>query len=67
MKFDENERLRIEKADELVRKEKELSKCYITEDKIDQAIRDAIEHTVDHNFAIDLNGNIYSGRTTVPK
>lgn len=65
--FEENERKRILRADELIRREKELSKSYVTEDKLDQAILEAIDSPpVDYNFAIDLKGNIYQGRITSP-
>lgn len=40
----------------------ELSKTFITKEKLDEAIEFALSNPVDYNFALDLNGNMYSGR-----
>ncbi|XP_037934439.1 probable 28S ribosomal protein S26, mitochondrial [Teleopsis dalmanni] len=57
---------RLERAEEIVRKEKENAKTFITLEKLDEAIEHALANPVDYNFSIDLNSNIYRGRTTVP-
>ncbi|CAD7005751.1 unnamed protein product [Ceratitis capitata] len=57
---------RLERADEVVRREIELSKSFITRDKLDTAIEQALANPVDYNFSLDLKGNIYRGRNTVP-
>lgn len=54
-----------QRTDELVRKETEASKTYIIPEKLDAAIDYALTHPVDHNYAIDLKGNIYPGRSGV--
>ncbi|PSN50038.1 putative 28S ribosomal protein S26 [Blattella germanica] len=55
-----------ERIEQLVREEKERSKFYITPENIDKAIDEALGSIVDHNFAIDTDGNIFRGRTTKP-
>lgn len=35
---------------------------FITPDNLDAAIEAAVNSTVDYNFAIDNDGNIYGGR-----
>lgn len=55
----------LEKIEEIVRLEKERSKTYITAEKLDAAIEFALANPVDFNFAIDLKGNIYKGRTNL--
>lgn len=44
----------------------ERSKSYITKENLDAAIDHALANPVDHNFAIDLQGNIYRGRDAGP-
>lgn len=63
-KAEEEERLA--KIEAIVRREKELAKTYITRENLDEAINHALANPVDHNFSIDLKGNIYRGRDTVP-
>jgi small subunit ribosomal protein S26 len=57
---------RVESIEERVRLEKERSKTFITEQNIDAAIEHALANPVDYNFAIDLQGQLYHGRTTTP-
>nr|CAD7567547.1 unnamed protein product [Timema californicum] len=57
---------RAQKADEIVRKEKINSKTFITAENIDKAIEDALATETDHNYAIDLEGNVYRGRYSKP-
>lgn len=62
----EREEERMERIEEIVRKEKEAAKSFITRENIDAAIETALANPVDYNFSIDLRGNMYHGRTTVP-
>ncbi|KOC63633.1 putative 28S ribosomal protein S26, mitochondrial [Habropoda laboriosa] len=48
-----------ERVDAEIRKAKEEAPTFITRDTIDEAIRNALENVVNHNVAIDSNGNIY--------
>lgn len=57
---------RMEQIEELVRREKELAKTFITRENLETAIEQALANPVDYNFSIDLKGNIYRGRTTLP-
>ncbi|XP_017491872.1 PREDICTED: probable 28S ribosomal protein S26, mitochondrial isoform X2 [Rhagoletis zephyria] len=57
---------RLERAEEIVRREKELAKTYVTRENLDTAIEQALANPVDYNFSLDLKGNIYRGRTTLP-
>ncbi|XP_023170641.2 probable 28S ribosomal protein S26, mitochondrial [Drosophila hydei] len=57
---------RRERADERVRFEIEQSKSFITRENLDAAIETALANPVDHNFAIDLAGNMIKGRSTQP-
>ncbi|XP_075223113.1 mitochondrial ribosomal protein S26 [Lycorma delicatula] len=47
--------------DTLVRSEKEYSKKYITRKNIDEVLEKVLSETIDYNFCIDLDGNIYRG------
>ncbi|XP_065359745.1 small ribosomal subunit protein mS26 [Calliphora vicina] len=62
----EREEERMEKIEALVKKEKELSKTFITRENLEVAIEQALANPVDYNFAIDMRGNIYRGRTNTP-
>ncbi|XP_039300381.1 probable 28S ribosomal protein S26, mitochondrial [Nilaparvata lugens] len=65
----ERERARMEKIrgiEVAVRREKELSKTFITRENIDEAIEKALNERVDFNFCIDLKGNIYKGLRARP-
>lgn len=42
----------------------ERSKTYILKENLDQAIEFALANPVDYNYAIDLQENIYTGRTS---
>lgn len=64
--FEERQKEWLEKAEQLVREEKERAKFYITADNIDEAIEEALASPVDHNYAIDLEGHIYRGCKTKP-
>uniref|UniRef100_A0A1A9X0Z4 Small ribosomal subunit protein mS26 n=1 Tax=Glossina brevipalpis TaxID=37001 RepID=A0A1A9X0Z4_9MUSC len=56
----------MQRIESLVRKEKELSKTFITREKLDEAIEYALANPVDYNFALDIQGNMYRGRTNIP-
>lgn len=60
----ERERAAFEAAEEIVRREKALSKTYILKENLDAAIELALANPVDYNFAIDLQGNVLNGRRT---
>ncbi|XP_018563226.1 probable 28S ribosomal protein S26, mitochondrial [Anoplophora glabripennis] len=47
---------KLQLIEEIVRKEKEKSKSYITSENIDTAIEQALANPVDYNFAVNLNG-----------
>ncbi|EDW70690.1 small ribosomal subunit protein mS26 [Drosophila virilis] len=53
-----------ERADQRIRHEIEQSKTFITRDNLDAAIETALANPVDHNYALDLEGNMLRGRTT---
>ncbi|XP_037721525.1 probable 28S ribosomal protein S26, mitochondrial [Drosophila subpulchrella] len=55
---------RKEQANQRVLLEIERSKTYITRENLDAAIETALANPVDHNYAIDLAGNLYQGRST---
>ncbi|KAF4531457.1 hypothetical protein B566_EDAN004228 [Ephemera danica] len=62
-----HEALQAEKAaivEQMVEAEKELGGTYITAERLDAAIEEAIANPVDYNFCIDLEGNITYGRDT---
>ncbi|GBP11683.1 Probable 28S ribosomal protein S26, mitochondrial [Eumeta japonica] len=53
-------RRRLEHAASLIKKEKELSKTFITADNLDAAIEHAMANPISYNFAIDLQGQHYT-------
>ncbi|KAH8332974.1 hypothetical protein KR074_004786 [Drosophila pseudoananassae] len=55
---------RREQANLRVLREIESSKTFITRENLDVAIETALANPVDHNFAIDLAGNLYRGRNS---
>lgn len=50
------------KIDEEIKKAKEEAQTFITSKNIDEAILNALENIVDHNMAIDRNGNFYEDK-----
>ena len=42
-------------------------KTFIKREDLQRVIETAIENPSDYNFAIDVDGNIYPGRDTLPK
>lgn len=55
------EEMIMKKAAENIKKAQEMIPNLITNSNIDEAIEEALRNVVDHNFAIDLNGNRYVG------
>lgn len=43
----------------------ERSKTFILKENLDEAIEYALAHPVDYNFAINMNDEILSGRTSI--
>lgn len=65
---EEQFKLKMEKIEELVRKEKEKSKSFILDlETLDAAIDHALDNPVEYNFAIDLMGNKIYGRESTPQ
>ncbi|XP_022168143.1 probable 28S ribosomal protein S26, mitochondrial [Myzus persicae] len=58
---EENKKKKLAAVEEIIRLEKEKSKTYITAENIDEAIEKALDHVVDHKYALDLAGNILKG------
>ncbi|XP_057662804.1 probable 28S ribosomal protein S26, mitochondrial [Diorhabda carinulata] len=52
-------------VEEIVRREKEASKHFITPQNIDEAIERALATPVDYNFAVNLEGEKILGRDTL--
>ncbi|XP_033344119.1 probable 28S ribosomal protein S26, mitochondrial isoform X1 [Bombus vosnesenskii] len=50
------------KIDEEIKKAKEEAQTFITSKNIDEAILNALENIIDHNIAIDRNGNFYKDK-----
>lgn len=55
-----------ENIEEIVRKEKEQSKTFITAENIDAAIEQALANPVDYNFALISSGEKILGRDNIP-
>lgn len=66
MEHEEQQKQLFEQAEAFVRQEKERSRTFITLDNIDEAIERALANPIDYNFAIDVEGNRYIGRTAHP-
>lgn len=66
MEHEEQQKQLFEQAEAFVRQEKESSRTFITVDNIDEAIERALANPIDYNFAIDVEGNRYIGRTARP-
>lgn len=64
---EERDRRYLAKIEEQVRRVKEESVTFITEKNIDQAIEDALDNPVDHNWAIDENGIVHRGKYVQPE
>lgn len=57
---EERDKQREKRIEEHVKKLKEEALTFITAANIDQAIEEALVNVVNHDFAIDLKGNVYT-------
>ncbi|XP_004925783.1 small ribosomal subunit protein mS26 [Bombyx mori] len=62
---DKELQIKIKKASEKIREQKELSKTFITPENLDEAIDLAIANPTDYNYAIDMKGMKFEGRDTI--
>ena len=65
--FDIQEAEKLEAVEALVEKEREQIDNRIKQEDIVKAIETALANPVDFEYAIDLQGNIFRGRTTKSK
>lgn len=66
IKHEQQEKEYLEEVEDIISKEKERAKYYITPENIDEAIEKALDNEVDYNFSLDVDGTIYHGRFTKP-
>lgn len=62
IKKEERDRKRSQEAIEHIKKLKQVASTFITKENLDEAIKEALENTANYEYAIDLNGNIYTGK-----
>ncbi len=55
---------KIARTEELIRAETEAMENRIKQEDFERAVEIALDNPIDHEFAIDLQGNIYRGRET---
>ena len=61
----EQQRLKkVEEANRVIEAETQAIENRIREEDLDRVIEAALQNPIDHEFAIDLQGNIYRGRYT---
>lgn len=65
--YHEEQSKKLEQIEDIVQREIEASKSFITVETLDAAIEHALANPVDYNFAIDLEGNRIHGRETNPE
>ena len=65
--FEDREEERLAKVDQIVEKHQSEMERRIEPDQLEKAIEIALANPVDYEFAIDLDGNIYRGRSTKSK
>ena len=65
--FDRSEMERLARVDNIVEKHKSEMENRIEPEDLEKAIEIALANPVDYEFAIDLDGNIYRGRSTKSK
>ena len=65
--YEEREAVRLEKVEKYVDQEIEEMDSKINQDDLVKAIETAIANPVDYEYAIDLQGNIFRGRSTKSK
>ena len=65
LKVAEQQRLKkVEEANRVIEAETQAIENRIREEDLDRVIEAALQNPIDHEFAIDLQGNIYRGRYT---
>ena len=65
--FEEREEERLARVDKIVEKHQSEMERRIEPEQLEKAIETALANPVDYEFAIDLEGNIFRGRTTKSK
>merc|ERR1712050_117703 len=65
--FENREQERLVRVDKIVEKHKSEMERRIEPEELEKAIETALANPVDYEFAIDLEGNIFRGRTTKSK
>ena len=65
--FEDREQERLVRVDQIVEKHQSEMERRIEPDQLEKAIEIALANPVDYEFAIDLEGNIFRGRTTKSK
>ena len=65
--FEKREQERLVRGDQIVEKHQSEMERRIEPDQLEKAIETALANPVDYEFAIDLEGNIFRGRTTKSK
>ena len=65
--FEKREQERLVRVDQIVEKHQSEMERRIEPDQLEKAIETALANPVDYEFAIDLEGNIFRGRTTKSK
>ena len=65
--FEDREEERLTRVDQIVEKHQSEMERRIEPDQLEKAIEIALANPVDYEFAIDLEGNIFRGRTTKSK
>ncbi|EZA62514.1 hypothetical protein DMN91_006174 [Ooceraea biroi] len=62
VEHEERQARRNQRIDECIRKAKEEAPTFITAENVDAAIEACLENVVDHNRALDLNGEWHVGK-----
>ena len=65
--FEKKEEERLVRMDKIVEKHQSEMERRIEPEQLEKAIETALANPVDYEFAIDLEGNIFRGRTTKSK
>ncbi|XP_020281744.1 probable 28S ribosomal protein S26, mitochondrial [Pseudomyrmex gracilis] len=66
LRHEEKEEKHRQKIDEKIRKAKEDSATFVTSENIDAAIEECLATVVNHNKALDMEGNWYEGKYPPP-
>lgn len=62
LKDEERQKKRKEELNEWVKKTKKESVTFITAENVDAAIEECLANVVNHNRALDVEGNWYEGK-----